>query len=147
MHTHDIERENVMFRFVWLTIAMFAGALATVSQTTSANAVAATPLQVLQIEKFLQPDPLAQKAHGWHCRRRVGPYGWHRHPRACGGYYDDPYDDPYYDDGPYYDGGPAIVIKPRRRYRCTRRARRNCYRNWRHSSKRRKRCLRKYGCR
>ncbi len=138
-----------MFRNVWLTVTMMIGAIVALSQATEANAAAAAPLNVLQIEKFFEPDPLVENVHGWHCRGRRGPFGWHRHRRACGGYYDDPYDDPYYDDGRYYDGGPSIVIRPRRkraRYRCSRKRYRHCVRSYRSGSKRYRRCMRKYGC-
>ena len=136
-----------MFKNMWLTVAMLVCALAVWSQSAQVKATPVAPLQVLQLEKLFQTDPLVHKTHGWHCRARVGPFGWHRHRRACGGYYDDPYDDPYYDDGRYYDGGPSIVIRPRHRARrCTHKVRRHCIRRWRHSSKRRARCLRKYRC-
>ena len=137
-----------MFKSIWLTVTMIVGAIVGLSQATDANAAAAAPLQVLQLEKFFDPDPLVQNVHGWHCRRRAGPFGWHRHPRACGGYYDDPYDDPYYDDGPYYNDAPSVVIRPRRRARrgCSRKIYRHCIRRWRAGSQRRARCLRKYRC-
>lgn len=125
---------------------MVIGITAALFQANDAEAAAAAPLNVLQLERYFEPDPLAQNVHGWHCRSRRGPYGWHRHRRACGDYYDDPYDDPYYND-PYYEG-PAVVIRPRkrRRSRCTRRVRRSCYNRWRHNRGRLARCLRKYRC-
>jgi hypothetical protein len=56
-----------------------------------------------------QAEPLVQKIHGWHCRKRYGwRHGhkyWHRHRRACYDddydYHDD-YDNDYYSYSPYY---------------------------------------------
>ncbi|NNF76408.1 MAG: hypothetical protein HKN05_00125, partial [Rhizobiales bacterium] len=76
-------RENNMLKLLSLAIAVGFGALTLLAQTPNARAAAAAPLQVLQIEKFFEPDELVQKAHGWHCGNAYGPYGWHHHPGAC----------------------------------------------------------------
>lgn len=128
-------RETNMFRRLSLAFAACLGALMVLGHTTDARAGAATPLHVLQIEKFFEPDELLQQVHGWHCGNAFGPYGWHHHPGACRAYYREP-----------YYGGHNIIIRPGYNRRCTRRQYRHCMRRWRHSSKRRARCLRKYRC-
>ncbi len=150
---YELMWENKMFKSFWVAVTLLTGTLVALSQATDANAAAAAPLHVLQLEKYFNADPLVQNVHGWHCRRRAGPYGWHRHRRACRRDYD-PYEEPYYDDGHayddgrYYDGGPSIVIRPNRRARrgCSRKEYRHCIRRWRAGSRRRARCLRKYRC-
>lgn len=125
-----------MLRLLSLAFAACLGVLTVVGQTPEVRAAAATPLHVLQIEKFFEPDKLVQDAHGWHCGNDFGPYGWHHHPGACGGYYREP-----------YYGGHNVIIRPGYNRRgCARRYYRHCNRRWRHSRKRRARCLRKYGC-
>lgn len=118
-----------------LAFAVSFGMLTLLGQTPDARAAAATPLQVLQIEKFFNQEELVQQAHGWHCGNAFGPFGWHHHPGACGGYYREP-----------YYGGHNVIIRPGYNRRCSRREYKHCIRRWRHSSKRRARCLRKYGC-
>ncbi|MEM1198555.1 MAG: hypothetical protein AAGI06_04525 [Pseudomonadota bacterium] len=124
-----------MFKRLSLAFAAVLGAVFILGQTSTAQAGAATPLHVLQIEKHVDADGLLQQVHAWHCRNAYGPFGWHHHPGACRGYYREP-----------YYGGHNIVIRPGYNRRCTRRLYRGCIRRWRRSSKRRARCLRKYGC-
>jgi hypothetical protein len=72
---------------------------------------------------IMDGDGLVQKVHGFHCKRKRGPfnrtYGLHRHFRACDryddSYYDYPYDRPYYGHYPYrrpyyYGGFPFITF-------------------------------------
>ena len=122
------------------------GLLVTFITQNEANALPVASQPVFNLQQFLKPNSNVQTVNGYHCRERFGPFiGWHNHPAACDGHFDQD-DDPYYED--------EDVVAPRRRLRerrarargCTRARQRACNRRWRHSSKRRARCLRKYRC-